>query len=154
LALTVIMLLGDGDSLWPLLIFVGLSGFCEGIGGLVVSAKVADLFPASSLGRVMGIIEGSVMLAYMSGPLVGGVLFDRHGAYQAAFIMAMVLIASAAVLFWGVPLTSRRIQKCMSLQPWPEKGWSAPWHNRRLCGQVDRESVTRGKSRPRPRSMA
>jgi predicted MFS family arabinose efflux permease len=90
---------------------VGLSGFCDGIGGLVTSAKVADLFPARSLGTVMGIMEGCVKLAYMSGPLVGGVLFDRQGDYQAAFITAMVLMAVAAVLFWGVPLTSRRIRK-------------------------------------------
>jgi predicted MFS family arabinose efflux permease len=111
LALTVLMFLGDGDSLWPVMIFVGLSGFCDGIGGLVTSAKVADLFPARSLGTVMGIMEGCVKLAYVSGPLVGGVLFDRQGDYQAAFIMAMVLMAAAAVLFWGVPLTSRRIPK-------------------------------------------
>ncbi len=110
-ALMVFMLFGDGHSLWPVMIFVGLSGFCDGIGGLVTSAKVADLFPARSLGTVMGIMEGCVKLAYMSGPLVGGVLFDRQGDYQAAFITAMVLMAVAAVLFWGVPLTSRRIRK-------------------------------------------
>jgi MFS family permease len=117
LAITVIMLFGDGHSLWPVMIFVGLSGFSEGIGGLVVSAKVADLFPARSLGTVMGIIEGSLKLAYMSGPLVGGVLFDWHGDYQAAFITAMVLIASAAVLIWGVPLTARMHPKMSQTPP-------------------------------------
>jgi MFS family permease len=111
LALTVLMLLGDGHSLWPVMIFVGLSGFCDGMGGLVTSAKVADLFPARSLGTVMGIMEGSVKLALMSGPLLGGLLFDLQGDYQAAFITAMVLMALAAVLFWGVPLTSRSIRK-------------------------------------------
>jgi MFS family permease len=111
LALMVIILFGAGHSLWPVIIFAGLSGFCDGIGGLVTSAKVADLFPVRSLGTVMGIMEGCVKLAYMSGPLLGGVLFDRQGDYQAAFIMAMVLMAAAAVLFWGVPLTSRRVQK-------------------------------------------
>lgn len=105
LALTVIMLFGDGHCLWPVMIFVGLSGFSDGIRGLVVSAKVADLFPARSLGTVMGIIEGSLKLAYITGPLVGGVLFDRQGDYQAAFITAMALMAVAAILFWGVPLT-------------------------------------------------
>ena len=107
LAVMVIMLVGDGDRLWPLLIFVGLSGFCDGIGGLVTSAKVADLFPARSLGTVMGIMEGSVKLAYISGPLVGGVLFDRQGDYQVAFITAMALMAVALVCVWGVPLTAR-----------------------------------------------
>jgi len=111
IALAAITLFGDGQSVWPVMVFVGLSGFCDGIGGLVTSAKVADLFPARSLGTVMGIMEGCVKLAYMSGPLLGGVLFDLRGDYQAAFITAMVLMAVAAVLFWGVPLTSRSIQK-------------------------------------------
>jgi MFS family permease len=111
LSMIVIMLFGDGHSLWPVIIFVGLSGFSDGIGGLVTGAKVADLFPARSLGTVMGIMEGGVKLALISGPLVGGVLFDLQGDYQAAFITAMVLMAAATVLFWGVPLTSRRIHK-------------------------------------------
>jgi MFS family permease len=93
------------------MIFVGLSGFCDGIGGLVTGAKVADLFPARSLGTVMGIMEGGVKLALIGGPLVGGVLFDLQGDYQAAFITAMVLMAVAAMLFWAVPLTSRSIRK-------------------------------------------
>jgi MFS family permease len=107
LSMIVIMLFGDGHRLWPVMIFVGLSGFCDGIGGLVTGAKVADLFPARSLGTVMGIMEGGVKLALISGPLVGGVLFDLQGDYQAAFITAMVLMAAATVLFWGVPLTAR-----------------------------------------------
>jgi MFS family permease len=108
LSMIVIMLFGDGHRLWPVMIFVGLSGFCDGIGGLVTGAKVADLFPARSLGTVMGIMEGGVKLALISGPLVGGVLFDWQGDYQAAFITAMVLMAAAAALFWGVPLASRK----------------------------------------------
>ena len=96
LALTVLMLFGDGHSLWPVMIFVGLSGFCDGIGGLVTSAKVADLFPARSLGTVMGIMEGSVKLAYMSGPLVGGVLFDRQGDYQFGVFSGLVIGVVAA----------------------------------------------------------
>jgi MFS family permease len=111
LSMIVIMLFGDGHRLWPVMIFVGLSGFCDGIRGLVTGAKVADLFPARSLGTVMGIMEGSVKLALITGPLLGGVLFDRQGDYQAAFIAAMVLMAAATVFIWGVPFTSRSIRK-------------------------------------------
>jgi MFS family permease len=108
LSMIVIMLFGDGHRLWPVVIFVGLSGFSDGIGGLVTGAKVADLFPARSLGTVMGIMEGGVKLALICGPLVGGVLFDLQGNYQAAFITAMVLMAAATALFWGVPFASRK----------------------------------------------
>jgi MFS family permease len=108
LSMIVIMLFGDGHHLWPVVIFVGLSGFSDGIGGLVTGAKVADLFLARSLGTVMGIMEGGVKLALICGPLVGGVLFDLQGNYQAAFITAMVLMAAATALFWGVPFASRK----------------------------------------------
>jgi MFS family permease len=107
LSMLIIMLFGDGDRLWPVVIFVGLSGFSDGIGGLVTGAKVADLFPARSLGTVMGIMEGGVKLALISGPLLGGALFDLRGDYQAAFITAMLLMAAAAGIFWGVPWAAR-----------------------------------------------
>jgi hypothetical protein len=55
----------------------------------------------------MGIMEGGVKLALISGPLVGGVLFDLQGDYQAAFIAAMGLMAAAAGIFWGVPWAAR-----------------------------------------------
>jgi hypothetical protein len=38
----------------PVTLFAGLNGLSDGIGGLVVGAKAADLFPTSALGSVMG----------------------------------------------------------------------------------------------------
>jgi predicted MFS family arabinose efflux permease len=48
-----------------------------------------------------------VKLAYMSGPLVGGVLFDLQGNYQVAFLTAIALMAVAAGIFWSVPWAAR-----------------------------------------------
>jgi MFS family permease len=108
LAITVMMLFGNGHSLWPIVVFVGLAGFSEGIAGMLTNAKVSDIFPARSLGTVMGILEGSLKLGFMIGPLLGGLLFDLRGNYHTAFITALALMASALVFIWAVPLTTRR----------------------------------------------
>jgi MFS family permease len=45
-----ILTLGDGQRLWPIILFVALNGLSDGIGGLVVGAKAADLFPTRAPG--------------------------------------------------------------------------------------------------------
>jgi MFS family permease len=105
-AILLILTLGDGQSWWPLLLFVGLSGLSDGIGGLVVGAKAGDLFPATSLGVVMGLVQMGRGLGMMVGPLLGGVLFDRQGNYQMAFLIAVVLVTVAIGCMWGVWATS------------------------------------------------
>lgn len=49
-AIVVMLILGNGQSLWPILLFIGLSGLSDGIAGLIVGAKAGDLFPATDLG--------------------------------------------------------------------------------------------------------
>ena len=44
------------QSMWPILLFISLSGLSDGIGGLIVGAKAGDLFPATDLGLVMGLV--------------------------------------------------------------------------------------------------
>ena len=56
-AIMLVLTVGDGQRWWPLLLFVGLAGLSDGIGGLVVGAKAGDLFPATSLGMVMGLVQ-------------------------------------------------------------------------------------------------
>jgi MFS family permease len=106
IALLLVLTLGDGQRWWPLLLFVGLSGLSDGIGGLVVGAKAGDLFPATSLGAVMGLVQMGRGLGMMAGPLVGGFLFDRQGNYQMAFCIAVALVTSAIGCMWLVWLTS------------------------------------------------
>ena len=77
--------LGNGQSWWPLLLFVGLAGLSDGIGGLVVGAKAGDLFPTTSLGVVMGLVQMGRGLGIMAGPIVGGLLFDLQGNYRRSY---------------------------------------------------------------------
>ena len=105
-AIVLVLALGNGSSVWPLILFVGLSGLSDGIGGLVVGAKAGDLFPATSLGLVMGLIQMGRGLGMMAGPLLGGLLFDLQGNYLMAFILAVVLVTMAIGCMWGAWLTS------------------------------------------------
>lgn len=101
------LILGNGQILWPILLFIGLSGLSDGIAGLIVGAKAGDLFPATDLGLVMGIVQMGRGLGIMVGPLIGGLLFDLHGNYLLTFVIAVLLVAVAIGCIWGVRWTSR-----------------------------------------------
>ncbi len=107
-AMVLMLTLGNGQSMWPILLFIGLSGLSDGIGGLVVGAKAGDLFSATELGLVMGLVQMGRGLGMMVGPLLGGLLFDRHGNYLLAFFIAVVLVTVAIGCMWGVRWTSQR----------------------------------------------
>ena len=112
-AIVLILLSGDGQRLWPMALFVGLSGLSDGISGLMVGAKAADVFPARSLGSVMGLVHGGRGLGIMAGPILGGLLFDLKGDYVAAFTVAVSLVLLAVLFMWAarftVPATAARL---------------------------------------------
>jgi MFS family permease len=54
----------------------------------------------------MGLIQMGRGLGMMVGPLLGGLLFDRHGNYVLAFFIAVALVTVAIACMWGVRLTS------------------------------------------------
>ena len=101
-AIMLVLTLGNGQRWWPLLLFIGLAGLSDGIGGLVVGAKAGDLFPATSLGAVMGLVQMGRGVGIMAGPILGGLLFDLQGNYQMAFCLAVVLVTIAIGCMWGV----------------------------------------------------
>jgi MFS family permease len=110
-AILLVLILGNGQSMWPIILFVGLSGLSDGIGGLVVGAKAGDLFPATSLGLVMGLVQMGRGLGIMAGPLLGGLLFDLRGNYLLAFIIAAALVTVAIGCMWGVRWTSGKTER-------------------------------------------
>jgi MFS family permease len=119
-AIMLVLTVGDGQRWWPLLLFVGLAGLSDGIGGLVVGAKAADLFPATSLGVVMGLVQMGRGLGIMAGPIVGGLLFDLQGNYRMAFLLAVALVTVAIGCMWVVRWTAD--QAVVAVQPTPSAG--------------------------------
>jgi MFS family permease len=109
--IVLLLLLGDGERLWPLLLFVALTGLSDGVAGLVVGAKAADLFPSSSLGSVMGLVQTGRGLGILVGPLLGGLLFDLQGHYGAAFLSAVTLVILAIGCMWSARFTDRQAHR-------------------------------------------
>ena len=103
-ALVLVLVAGNGNALWPIVLFVGLSGLSDGIGGLVVGAKAVDLFPSDKLGTVMGIVEVGRRLGIALGPVLGGLLFDVQGDYVVAFSLAIAVTIAGLACMWATQL--------------------------------------------------
>lgn len=103
-----VLYFGDGTSFWPLAIYVLFAGVTDGISGLIVGAKAADLFPAESLGTVMGFVEMGRGSAIFLGPIIGGIMFDLQGDYVQAFILSSALTFGSVCAMWVADFTGRR----------------------------------------------
>ena len=105
-AVLLIVWLGDGSYL-PLVIFVALAGISDGINGLIIGAKAADLFPRESLGTVMGFVEMGRGAAIFLGPALGGLLFDQQGNYVQAFILSAGMSFASICAAWAAHFVGR-----------------------------------------------
>ena len=107
-AVLLVLWLGDGESWWPLALYVTLAGVTDGISGLIVGAKAADLFPAESLGTVMGFVEMGRGAAIFMGPIVAGLMFDVQGDYVQAFILSAGLSFASICAMWVADFIGKR----------------------------------------------
>ena len=107
-AVLLVVWLGDGVSWWPLALYVALAGVTDGISGLIVSAKAADLFPAETLGAVMGFVEMGRGAAIFLGPVIAGLMFDVQGDYIQAFILSAALSFASICTMWAAHHLGRR----------------------------------------------
>ena len=103
-----VLYFGDGTSFWPLAVYVGFAGLTDGISGLIVGAKAADLFPADSLGTVMGFVEMGRGSAIFFGPILGGIMFDIQGDYVQAFFLSAAMTFTSVCAMWAADFVGRR----------------------------------------------
>jgi MFS family permease len=101
--LMVLFFSGDG-SLWVLVLFVALAGLSDGMSGLLIGAKAADLYPPRALGTVMGVVEVGRGIGMALGPILGGLLFDLQGDYLMAFSLAAGLTFGSICTMWAARL--------------------------------------------------
>ncbi len=99
-SILLLLLYGGEDNLWPLIVYIGLAGLSEGVSGLVVGTKATDIFPANSLGTVMGLVEVGRGVGIAVGPLLGGLLFDLRGDYVLAFSLSIALTFASICTMW------------------------------------------------------
>ena len=115
-AVLLVVWLGDGSSFWPLAIYVGLAGITDGISGLIIGAKAADIFPTESLGTVMGFVEMGRGAAIFLGPIIAGLMFDLQGDYVQAFILSAILTVASVCAMWIADLIGRRRRATLAAQ--------------------------------------
>ena len=107
ISIVLIVWLGDG-SFWPLVVYVALAGVSDGISGLIVGAKAADLFPPEALGTIMGFIEMGRGAAIFLGPILGGLMFDWQDNYMGAFLVSAGLSFASICTVWAAQLVGTR----------------------------------------------
>lgn len=107
-AVLLVLWLGDGASYWPLFLYAALAGVTDGISGLIVGAKAADLFPQESLGAVMGFVEMGRGAAIFLGPILAGLFFDWQGDYVQAFILSAGLTLASICAAWSAHWMGQR----------------------------------------------
>ncbi len=105
-AVVLVLFFSAGGVWWVLVTFVALNGFSDGISGLLIGAKAADLYSPRMLGTVMGIMEVGRGIGIGLGPIIAGLLFDLQGDYYWAFQIAAVLTTASVFLMWAVRLTA------------------------------------------------
>jgi len=102
LSILVVILFTDGGNLWALILFVALTGFSDGLNGLLLGAKAADLYRSNVLGSVMGVVDIGRGVGWAVGGVLTGLLFDKYGDYSLAYSIAATLILVSITAAWIV----------------------------------------------------
>jgi len=87
-------------KLGPFLCVSGLIGFGFGACFVLYAAQVAALFGSNRLGTVYPIIFLAYGLSGLTGPAVGGWIYDVSRSYAPAILMASLLLALGAAGTW------------------------------------------------------
>ncbi|MCD1293454.1 MFS transporter [Methanocella sp. CWC-04] len=82
----------------------GISAAATWTAGL---ALLADTFDRSERGQKLGLAMSMNVLGALTGPVIGGLIFDNLG-YTPTFLIPSVMAAVAGVLFFAIPHESRK----------------------------------------------
>jgi len=107
--------LGDQPHPWMPYSYAVIFGFGFGLVIALMAVTTADLFQ----GRRLGVINGMVMAAFVSGGAVGpwfaGYIFDVTGSYSKIFpVIYLLIIASTGFMWLASPRKARKVSGCLS----------------------------------------
>ncbi|MCC6496925.1 MAG: MFS transporter [Propionibacteriaceae bacterium] len=96
---SLVVALSHGTGLWVMLL-AGRAIQGVGAGGIfpIASAVIGDTFPAEKRGRALGLIGAVFGLAFIVGPLIGGLLLGI--GWQWLFLLNLPLAAGVMVAGW------------------------------------------------------
>ena len=102
MSILVVLLFTEGANLWALILFVALTGLSDGLNGLLLGAKAADIYPSNVLGSVSGMVDVGRGIGWATGGILTGLMFDQYGDYNLAYSVASVLVLLSIVSSWVV----------------------------------------------------
>ena len=108
MAILVVLLFTGGANLWALIIFVALTGLSDGLSGLLLGAKAADIYPSNVLGSVMGVVHVGRSIGTAVGGVLTGLLFDINGDYDLAYWIAAILVLLSTGAVWAVRIVETK----------------------------------------------
>lgn len=91
----VLFIVADGSNM----AWVGTVVFGLGFGGIgaLIPLTVAEAFGVRHFGSILGVISMVGVIPVVIGPLMAGIIFDRTGSYDWAFVVTIVMFVSGAV---------------------------------------------------------
>ena len=102
MSILVVLLFTEGANLWALIIFVALTGLSDGLNGLLLGAKAADIYPSNVLGSVSGMVDVGRGIGWATGGILTGLMFDQYGDYNLAYSVAAFLVLLSIASAWVV----------------------------------------------------
>ena len=108
MAILIVLLFTGGANLWALIIFVALTGLSDGLSGLLLGAKAADIYPSNVLGSVMGVVHVGRSIGTAVGGVLTGLLFDINGDYDLAYWIAAILVLLSTGAVWAVRIVETK----------------------------------------------
>ena len=102
MSILVVLLFTEGANLWALILFVALTGLSDGLNGLLLGAKAADIYPSNVLGSVSGMVDVGRGIGWATGGILTGLMFDQYGDYNLAYSVAAVLVLLSIASAWVV----------------------------------------------------
>jgi len=97
------------DNPLAILVVAVLGGITLAGTGSMTSALTADIWGRFSVGSVFGVIFLVHQVGAAIGSVLGGAMFEATGGYGAAFAVACVFLAVAALVAWRVDAGTRRV---------------------------------------------
>jgi DHA2 family multidrug resistance protein len=97
------MLCGMAGSLLQMVLFRGLQGICAAFIGPIAQAILLDINPPSKQAKAMSVWGMAVMIAPISGPMLGGLLTDTLSWRWVFYINIPIGIPTLAILIWQLP---------------------------------------------------
>ena len=96
----IIVWLTMSTQLWELYLFGVFYGFGWGAVAVLRFAVTAEIFGLGSVGLIMGLLGFSESLAATFSSYFGGLLFDRSGNYDMAFILCIAVCVLGILMSW------------------------------------------------------